>query len=164
MLEGGKCPDCGDLADHYPCKAEENVELQDEDVEGDDIIAKQDAEEIATNRRTGKVDVCPGCGATLYEFIWREGQTFGETTYMVDAHGLYHFGPGGCADPCGERRTEYYPIEFELKGKDGKRSGVTLGENPQDAIRNFLADYPTSGDCGTIVAIRVPGVDTGGLA
>ena len=51
---------------------------------------------------------------------------------------------------------QVFPIEFELKAKEGKRSGVTRWGNPQDAIKNCLADYPTSGDCGTIVAIRVP--------
>jgi len=95
MLEGGKCPDCGDLADHYPCKAEENVELQDEDVEGDDIIAKQDAEEIATNRRTGKEDVCPSCGATLYETAVGSPsslQTRTNTDIVARIFGLCHVG------------------------------------------------------------------------
>ena len=31
MVDGGKCPDCGELADHYPCKMEETVMLQDEE-------------------------------------------------------------------------------------------------------------------------------------
>lgn len=31
MVGNGKCPDCGELADHYPFKAEENVMLQDEE-------------------------------------------------------------------------------------------------------------------------------------
>jgi hypothetical protein len=130
--------------------------------ESDDIImAKQDAEEALAERNRKLLAVgykpipfshCPGCGVKL------------DIIGCGEQDGMYHFGPDGCADQCGERGTEYYPIEFELQGKEGKRSGVTLGSNPQDAIKNFLAEYPMSGDCGTIVAIRVPRLDAGGLA
>jgi hypothetical protein len=72
------------------------------------------------------------------------------------AVGAYH---GNCYS---DEVPQFFPIEFELEGKEGKRSGVTQGDNPQDAIRNFLADYPTSGDCGTDVAIRVPSAEIGG--
>lgn len=103
-------------------------------------------EEIATLDEIPKPTICPGCGVKLAE----------DCCSVVD--GTYHFGEGGCADQAGEPGMEFFPIEFELRGARGTRQGVCQGTDPQDAIKNFLADYPTSGDCGTIVAIRVPGV------
>jgi len=91
--------------------------------------------------------ICPGCGVKLDE----------DCISVVD--GTYHFGEDGCADQAGEPGKEFFPIEFELAGKERTRQGVCQGSDPMDAIKNFLADYPTWGDCGTIVAIRVPGVE-----
>ena len=104
-------------------------------------------EEIATIDEIPKPTICPGCGVKLDE----------DCCSVVD--GTYHFGEGGCADQAGEPGKEFFPIEFELAGKEGIRQGVCQGTDPQDAIKNFLGDYPTSGDCGTIVAIRVPGAE-----
>jgi hypothetical protein len=103
-------------------------------------------EGIATLDEIPKPAICPGCGVKLGE----------DCISVVD--GTYHFGEGGCADQAGEPGKEFFPIEFELQGKEGTRHGVCQGTDPQDAIRNFLTDYPTSGDCGTIVAIRVTDV------
>jgi len=108
--------------------------------------------EITTLDEIPKPTICPGCGVKLDE----------DCCSVVDA--TYHFGEGGYADQAGEPTKEFFPIEFELARKEGTRQGVCQGTNPMDAIKNFLAEFPTSGDCGTIVAIRVPGVDTGGLA
>lgn len=49
---------------------------------------------MSKERRTGKTETCPGCGTTLYEIeIIETGQTF-----LLDAQGTFHHGPGGCAD------------------------------------------------------------------
>ena len=118
----------------------------------DDTLPPMIAEEFARLDEIPKPIVCPGCGVKLDE----------DCISVVD--GTYHFGEGGCADQAGEPGKEFFPIEFELQGKKSTRQGVCQGTDPMDAIKNFLAEYPTSGDCGAIVAIRVPGVDTGGLA
>jgi len=113
MLEGGKCPACGKLADHYPC------------------------------------NVCPGCGMTVDA---NNTATRPDGTILCGNDGkpvrIYH---GSC-----EPATEMFTIEFELYGTEGKRWAVCYGENPHNAIRNFLHVYPSTQ--GTIVSIRVPEV------
>jgi len=114
MVEGGKCPDCGKLADHYPC------------------------------------NVCPGCGMTVYAN--NTTATLPDGTIPVGDDGkpvrIYH---GNC-----KPAAEMFTIEFEIYGTEGKRWAVCYGDNPQDAIHNFLHEYSSMRE--TIVAIRVPGV------
>lgn len=114
MMRGGKCPDCGKLADHYPC------------------------------------NVCPGCGMTVDAN--NTTATRSDGTIPVGDDGkpvrIYH---GSCGPA-----AEMFTIEFELDGTRGKSWAVCYGDNPQDAIRNLLHEYPFTE--GNIVSIRVPAV------
>ncbi len=118
------------------------------DLEGDDIIEKQDAEESTCADTT-----CPGCGMIVDADNCTATRPDGTIPIGSDGKptGVYH---GSCEPPVNVKRP--FHIEFELADKKGTRLGfVCSAMDEHDAIQIFMDNYSRS--MGTIVAIRVTG-------
>lgn len=117
-----------------------------------EVVTRQTVQQDLASTCAGTT--CPGCGMIVDADNCTATPPDGTTPIGSNDKpiGVYH---GGCE---WNGPLELYRIEFELEGTEGKRQGVCQGRNPQHGIKTFLENYWPS--MGTIVAIRVTGVDS----